>query len=137
MSLATAPLEDDIVSIVSAILPRVYVSQVPADVPTPQVPYIVLYFGGPIRTAGDHHITSTRNDTTMGFCTVQVISETDTSARDVNDRVRDALVGHRPPDAGEMVLENGLSYSRGNNEVTPTKYYRESGYSFRSNLQWS
>jgi hypothetical protein len=135
--LDTGPLEDDIEAVVRTVCSRVWVSEIPDDVPTPQTPYIIIYFGGPIRSAADHHITSTRNDTMIGYCTVQVVSKTDKSARDVNNLVRNALVGHRPPDAGEMVSEGGLAYSRGNNDVTPTKYYRETGYSYRTNLQWS
>jgi hypothetical protein len=137
MSLNTAPLEDDIVATVAAVTPRVFVSEVPDGIPTPQSPYVVIYFGGPVRSARDHHITSTRNDLTIGYCTVRVISETDKSARDVNNRIRDALVGHRPPDAGEMYLEGGLTYSNGSSTVAPTKFYRETGYSWSSNLSWS
>lgn len=137
MTLNTAPAEDDIKATVQAVTPRVFISEVPGDVPTPAMPYVVIYFGGPIRAASDHHITSTRADTTIGYCTVQVVSETDTSARDVNNRILNALVGHRPPDSGEMILETGASRSNGTNEVKPTKYYRETGYSYRSNLQFT
>jgi hypothetical protein len=137
MSLDTAPIEDDIVAIVRAVVPRVWVSEVPDDVPTPAYPYAVVYFGGPIRSARDHHITSTRNDTTWGYCTVRVVSSTDTSARDVNNRIRDALVGHAPPDAGEMYLEGGLQFSNGSGIAPPTKYFRETGYSYACNLSWS
>lgn len=138
MTLATAALEDDIVATVKAATnPRVFVSEVPTDIPTPQYPYTVIYFGGPVRSARDHHITSTRNDTNIGYCTVEVVSTTDTSARDVNDRIRNALVGHRPPDSGEMVLEGGLAQSRGSDEVRPTLYYRTTGYSYRTNLGWN
>lgn len=137
MSLHTAPAENDIKATIEVVTPRVFVSEVPGDLPTPAYPYVVIYFGGPIRSGGDHHITSTRNDTTIGYCTVQVVSETDTSARDVNDRIRNALVGHRPPDCGEMILETGAARSNGTNEVKPTKYYRETGYSYRSNLQFT
>jgi hypothetical protein len=137
MTLITGPYEDDIKATVQGVISRVFISEVPGDLPTPAFPYVVIYFGGPIRSGRDHHITSTRNDTTISYCTVQVVSETDTSARDVNDRIRNALVGHRPPDCGEMVLEGGLARSNGTNEVKPTRYYRETGYSFRSNLQFT
>jgi hypothetical protein len=137
VTLDTGPLEDDIEALVKTVIPRVWVSEIPADVVTPGYPYVILYFGGPIRSAADHHITSVRNDTMIGYCTVQVVSETDKSARDVNNRIRNALVGHRPPDAGEMASEGGLAYSRGNNDVKPTKYYRETGYSYRTNLGWN
>lgn len=135
--LDTGPLEDDIEAVVKTVCTRTWVSEIPSDVATPQMPYVILYFGGPIRSASDHHITSVRNDTMIGYCTVQVVSSTDKSARDVNNRIRNALVGYRPTDAGEMASEGGLAYSRGNNDVKPTKYYRETGYSYRTNLSWN
>jgi hypothetical protein len=137
MSLNTAPAEDDIEAAVRAVIPRVFVDEVPDNEPTPKYPYAMLYFGGPIRAAGDHHMTSTRNDTNILYCTVQVLSQTSKSARDVNNRIREALVGHRPPDCGEMVLEGGLAYSSGNGDTKPTIYYRETGYSMRTNLSWN
>lgn len=137
MSLDTGPAEDAIKARVLTVTPRVFVSEVPADQPTPEMPYVILYFGGPIRSARDHHITSVRNDTLIGYCTAQVISRTDISARDVNNRVRDALVGYRPPDSGEMIPGGGLAYSNGSNDVKPTKYYRESGYTYATNLSWN
>lgn len=137
MTLDTTPLEEDIEATVRSVISRVWISEIPADVVTPQMPYAMIYFGGPIRSAADHHITSTRNDTNIGYCTVQIVSSTNDSARDVNNRVRNALVGHRPPDCGEMALEGGLTYSYGSDIVKPTKYYRETGYSYRTNLQWT
>lgn len=137
MTLDTGPFEDAIKARVQSVTPRVFVSEVPPDEPTPAMPYVILYFGGPIRSGRDHHITSVRNDTQIGYCTAQVISKTDTSARDVNNLVRNALVGYRPPDCGEMIPGGGLAYSNGSNDVRPTKYYRESGYTFATNLGWN
>jgi hypothetical protein len=137
MSLSTSSVEDAIEERLKTINPRVYISEVPDDVSTPKSPYIVVYFGGPIRAAGDHHITSSRNDTNIFYCTVQVIGRTDKAARDVNNLIRDSLTGFRPPDCGEMVLEGGLSYSSGNGDTKPTDYYRETGYSMRTNLSWN
>lgn len=137
MTLNTAPFEDAIKARVETVTPRVFVSEVPADLPTPQMPYVILYFGGPIHSARDHHITSVRNDLQTGYCTSQVISRTDQSARDVNNLVRNALIGYRPPDCGEMIPSGGLTYSNGSNDVKPTKYYRESGYTYATNLGWN
>lgn len=137
MTLSTAPFETDIQNRVLTVNPRVFVSEIPDAIPTPAMPYVVIYFGDPIRASGDHHMVSTRNDTNIGYCTVRVTSSTDTSARDVNDLIRDALVGFRPTDCGEMSLGGRMAYSNGSNDVKPTKYYRETGYSYRTNLQWS
>jgi len=133
----TATYEDAITARVQSVAPRVWVNEVPDDVLTPAMPYVVLYFGGPIRAAFDHHIAGSRNDTLVAYCTAQVISETDTSARDVADRVRDALSGFIPPNCGELTIEGGLSYSNASNTVPPTKFYREVGATFRTNLQWN
>lgn len=135
MTLSTATTEDQIVNRLKTINPRVYVSAVPSDI-TPKYPLMVCYFGGPVRAARGRHITSTRNDPLVGYLTVQVTSLTDTSARDVNDLVRDSLVGFVPDNSGEMVLEGGLSYSSGNNDAPPVKYYRESAFSYVTNRQW-
>jgi hypothetical protein len=137
MSLDTGPLEDDIEAVVRSVVPRVWISEVPDTVQTPAYPYAVIYFGGPFRAAGDHHMTSTRNDTNIAYCTVRVVSETDKSARDVNNRIRNALVGHIPPDSGEMGLEGGLTFNNGSGAVKPTKFFRETGYTFRTNLNWT
>lgn len=137
MSLDTAPLENDIKARVQTVTPRVYISEVPSDTPTPDMPYVVIYFGGPIRGARDHHITSSRNDTMIGYCTVRVTSSTDTSARDVNNAIRNALAGHIPPDCGEMIVEGGLTYSNGTSTVKPSSYFRETGYTYRTNLSWN
>jgi hypothetical protein len=131
----TAPYENAIVARVQGVTPRVFVSEVPDSTPTPAFPYVTLFFGGPIRAGTDHHITSSRNDTMVAYGTAQVQSLTDASARDVADVVRNALSGFIPPNCGELIIEGGLSYSNGTNAVPPTKYYREVGFTFRTNLQ--
>lgn len=133
----TAPYEDAIKARVQSVIPRVYVSEVPDDEPTPAYPYVTLFFGGPIRQGFDHHISGTRNDTMVAYGTAQIQSLTDVSARDVADRVRDVLMGYVAPNCGEIIVEGGLSYSNGTNAVPPTKYYREVGFTFRTNLQWN
>ncbi len=139
MSLDTEPTEKDIKTRIETLFPgtpRVWVSAVPDNVPTPQTPYCVLYFGSPVRTGSDHHITSTRNDTLRGFVTVQWISRDDESCRAMANKTRNLLTGYRPVDSGEMILEGGGSYSSANGGVKPTLFYRETGYSYRTNLSW-
>lgn len=136
MTLSTAPAKQDIKSRIETIVPRVFITEVPPNVPTPAYPYVLLYFGGPIRAGRDHHLTSTRNDTLVSYCTAQVVSATDESATDVADLIRDSLVGFRPSDSGEMVLEM-MSYSNATTNPQPTQYTQEIGLSYRTNLQWS
>lgn len=132
-----ATYEDEIKARVQSVTPRVWVTEVPDDIPTPAYPYVILYFGGPVRTGFDHHITSSRNDTMVAYCTAQVISATDASARDVAVRIRDALMGFIPTNCGEVTIEGGLAYSNASNNVPPTKFFREVGGTFRTNLQWN
>lgn len=137
MALETKPAEDAILARLKQIHPRWWAVEVPPGTPTPAVPYGIVYFGGPIRAAGDHHITSVKNDTQIGYCTVQTVSSTYESARAVNDRVRKELTGFIPPDCGEMIPEGSMTYARGTDDVAPTKYYRETGFTYRTNLSWN
>lgn len=139
MSLDTEPTEKDIQARVESVFPgtpRVWVSQVPDSIKTPQYPYAVLYFGMPVRIGTDHHLTSTRNDTLRGFVTVQWVSTDDDSCRDMVNKTRVALTGYKPVDSGEMTLEGGTSYSSASTAVKPSLYYRETGFSYMTNLHW-
>lgn len=135
MSLDTGPTEAAIEAEIKTTLghDRVYVTQVP-DGLTPKYPYVVLYYGEPIRSARDRHITTTRDDVLVGYVTVQVISTTDSSANAVKNRIKNALTGFRPIDSGEMVLEGGMAYSDADTRVSPTRYFRELGFTYRTNL---
>lgn len=137
MTLNTAATEDDITAKVRdlfASTPRVWVTEVPDNVTTPAYPYAILYFGSPTRTATGRHITTTRWDLLRGFVTVQWVSTDDTSARAMDNKTRVSLTGYRPVDSGEMVLEGGMSYSRASTAVKPTLYYRETGFSYVTNV---
>lgn len=134
----TAVYEDEIKARVQSATPvQVFVNDVPDDVPTPAYPYVVLYFGGPVRGFQDHHITSSRSDTMIAYATVQVVSITDISARDVMDLVRDSLMGFIPTNCGELVCEGALGYNNAQPNVPPTKFFRESGWTWRTNLQFN
>ena len=129
----TTQTEEDILDQIKTVLPRVYVSEVPDNV-DPGDPYIVVYFGDPIRIATDHHVENVRHDTMIGYFTVQVISKTDKAARDIKNRVKSALVGFRPYDSDAIVAEGGVSRSRSATESVPKMYYRENGYSYLTNM---
>ena len=129
----TTQTEASIITQVKTVLSRVYVSEVPANV-DPGDPYIVIYFGDPIRIATDHHLENVRHDTMIGYFTVQVISKTDTAANSIKNRVKSALVGFCPYDSGPVVAEGGVSRSRSAIESVPQMYYRENGYSYHTNM---
>lgn len=100
-------------------------------------PFVVVYSGGPIRSGTDHHISGSRNDTTVLYWTIAVYAPTADVPGVVAGQILNLLAGYKPPDCGEMLLEGGLSYSRGSNTVRPTQYVREIAFNARSNLSWN
>lgn len=130
----TTQTEASIIAQIKTVFSRVYISE-PLAGTDPGDPFVVVYFGDPIRAAGDHHLTTARYDTMIGYLTVQVASRTDTAANAVKNRIKSALVGFRPFDSGEIVAEGGVSRSRSAIESVPQMYYRENGYSYRTNLR--
>jgi hypothetical protein len=142
MSLDSTPAELAILTRLNTLAPEFYDSEVPDEVQIVVTdglfkPYGVVYFGGPLRDSRDHHITSTRNDTTVLYCTVQVIAARASEARTVRNQVVQLMAGYRPPDCGEMILEGGMSYSRAADNELPQHYLREVAFSMRSNLSWN
>ena len=136
MSLDTTAAEAAIIARLATTLSRVYVTEVPDNV-TPVYPLIVVYFGDPVRIGTDRGIVSTRNDTQRGFAVIQVQAPTDDAARIIKNKIRVSMVGYRPTDCGEMVLEGGYGYSKAATGVKPTIYYREVGMSWLTNLSYN
>lgn len=141
MALSSAPFRDAVKARLEANFPNVdvYVSEVPEDSDINWnnglfSPYLVIFFGGPIRSARDRGIVSTRNDTTILYCTVEVYAPVFSTAGLLKDKVVDVLTGFRPPDCGEMVLEGGLAYSKASNDVRPTQYVDSTAFTTRGNL---
>lgn len=132
----TKETEDDIVRELRTKVARVFVSGVPDVNATPQMPYVVLYFSPPIRAARDRGIVSTRHDTNLLGVSVEIVSTTDDSARAVQDIVLDTLVGYRPTNSGELILEGGTSYASAATTVKPSRYTRSIGFTARTNLSW-
>jgi hypothetical protein len=100
-------------------------------------PFVVLYFGGPIRAARDHSLVSTRNDMTIVYCTAEVYAPRADTAAVIKDSLIDLLTGYSPTDCGELTLEGGLAYSRASNTVRPTQYIESTAWSARSNLSYT
>lgn len=141
MSLDAKPFRDAVKARLEANFTNtdVYTSEVPEDGDINWnnglfSPYLVVFFGGPIRSARDKGIVSTRFDTTILYCTVEVYAPVADTAAFLKDKVVDVLTGFRPPDCGEMVLEGGLAYSKASNEVRPTQYIDSTAFTTRGNL---
>ena len=73
----------------------VYVSELPEDDELQfdsrgtMTPYIVLFFGGPVRSAGGRGIVSTRRDSQIVFLTVEVYAPTSDIARKLKGKIID------------------------------------------------
>lgn len=144
MALEVSPAYDSILDRLKNSLSayKVYETEVPQgeSVPTSNgiiKPYIVVGFGNPIRSARDHHIVGSRNDTSVIFCSVQVIAPVARDARLVRDKVINALVDFRPTDAGPMILEGQNQPANANNNAPPTAYSSHVWFTFRHNLTWT
>lgn len=117
------------------VVPRVYVSEVPTQ-DEPPLPFIVIAFNFPIRTARDRHLTNVRNDTRIGIASLRVVSSDIDSANAIMDKVDDYLTGWEPPNSGQMIPEFNTRFSSAGTTTQPTRYYRTMGYTFRTNLNW-
>ena len=143
MALTDEPFRDDLEARIKTAYPNLatYLSEVPEDDALDWnnglfSPYVVLYFGGPIRAAGDHSLVSTRYDTTIVYCTMEIYAPLARTARTIKNNLVNLLVGYYPTDCGELTLEGGLAFTKASNIVRPTQYIESVGLSARSNLSW-
>ena len=97
-------------------------------------PFVVVYFGGPIRSGTDRSLISTRYDSTVLTCTVEVYAPKAQDARSIKGKITDMLTGFRPTDCGELTIALTNQYSRASNNVRPTNYISAVGFSCVSNL---
>ena len=144
MALDPTPVFDDVLARVQSVIgaTKVYVAEVPEDKDIPvvnalPVPFVSIYFGGPVRSSRDRHITTSRNDTTVLFFTVQAYAPRADIARTIKGRIIEGLTGYRPVDGGEMILAGGNTCTRASNEVRPTQFLEEVQFTCRSNLSWN
>ena len=144
MALTDEPFRADVEARINTAYPNIdtYVSEVPEDKDVVWnnglfSPYVVLYFGGPVRAAGDRSIVSTRYDTTIVYCTVEVYAPKAGTASIIKNNLIDLLTGFRPTDCGELATEGGFAFSKASNVVRPTQYIESVGFSARSNLSWN
>ena len=98
-------------------------------------PLVAVIWGGPIVVRRDRGIVSTRRDLMLSYVIVRVVTPDAATNRLLHDKVYNALVGWYPTNSGEMIPENGMSYSNGNGQVKPTRFYRELSFSYRTNTK--
>lgn len=142
MALTTYPFRTDVLNRLGQLPQKVYADQVPEDKEINWQdglfdPFTVVFFGGPVRSAVDHHLTGTRNDTTLLYVTIEVNAPRADVAALIKDQIIDLLTGFRPTDCGEMVLEGGGQFSRSSNDTRPTVYIASTAFITRGNLSWN
>ena len=97
-------------------------------------PFIVLYFGGPIRAAGDHNLYDYRNDTTNLYVTVDCTSGRYWDSQLLKGHMLEMLTGFKTDDSSPLCPGGGLTYDRASNAVRPTLYVASQSFTCRSNL---
>ena len=133
MTLSTAGYEAEILALIATKCSRVFDTEVPDTSPTPAMPYVIVQWVEPTRTAFDHHLTGVRDDSMRGAVIVQILSSTAASVRDMKNVLHPLLTGYRPTDCGELIPEGGSSYSVAQEQPKPTTFIRQLYYSFITN----
>lgn len=97
-------------------------------------PYLVASFGGPVRSARDRSLVTTRWDATILTFVVEAHAPTATAARQIQGEVIDLMTGFRATDCGELTLEMVGRRTRASNSIRPTVHIAAVGFSCVSNL---
>ena len=119
----------------------VYVAEIPPDDQLPMdshgtmLPFIVLYFGGPIRSVRDRNLVSTRRDVNILYLTVEVFAPMPEISQQIKGRIIDGITGFQEGDMSELTLSGlSLSSTRASNTVRPTQYIDMQSWQCMSNL---
>lgn len=143
LALNPYPVFRSIEALVKDAIPNtpVYISEIPEDKSLTydadtglMNPFVVLFFGGPIRAASDHSLCSSRRDTTILYVTVSCFAARSWDAIELKGLLIDSLAGARGNDFSELITGGSLSFSRSSNTVRPTQYIEEQSFTCRSNL---
>ena len=97
-------------------------------------PFIVMYFGGPIRAAGDHNLCDYRHDTTNLYITVDCYSGRYWDSQLLKGHTLEMLTGFKTDDSSPLCPGGGLNFDRASNAVRPTLYVASQSFTCRSNL---
>jgi len=119
---------------------KVYVSEIPADDSLEYYdnglmkPFAVLYFGGPVRASGDHHLNDSSKDTTILYVTVESYAGRAWDAVQAKGHLVEVITSLRGENYTKPVLTGSMSYSRSSNTVRPTQYVESFSVTTYSNL---
>ena len=98
-------------------------------------PFIVVYFGGPVRSAKDRGLISAKYDSTVLFITIEAFAANADAAIDIKGYLLENLTGWIPEGATELVPMGGMTYSRAGTKVRPTQYIEATSFQCFSNLE--
>jgi hypothetical protein len=118
----------------------VYVAEIPEDKSLEYYenglmkPFVVLYFGGPIRASQDHHLNDSSRDTTILYVTVESYAARAWDAVQAKGHLVDVLTHITGDNFTRPVLSGSMSYSRASNTVRPTQYIEAFSIITYSNL---
>lgn len=121
---------------------EVYENEIPPDSAIPtnsqglMKPFVVLYYGGPIRSGRDRSLVTTRRDLILLYITIEVYAPSAQLARELKGKLVEELTGMRTDDMSELTLSGfGMSQSRASNTVRPTMYIETQAWQCFSNLK--
>lgn len=119
----------------------VFVSEQPPDESLPRdatgtlLPYVALYFGGPVRAATDRSLVTTRKDSQILYLTVEVVAPVQEVAMRLKGKLLEELTGFKEGDMSELTVSGlSMSASRASNKIRPTQYIEMQSWQCRSNL---
>nr|DAW17369.1 MAG TPA: Protein of unknown function (DUF3168) [Caudoviricetes sp.] len=99
------------------------------------LPYIVVEFSDMYDVPLAGGIVSTKYDVKGSYIIVSCIAPTERAARQVAGAVRSKLLGFKPTDAGELVLNaSGAVYTLMESKIN--RYVSELAFSFPVNTVW-
>lgn len=119
---------------------KVYRSEIPEDdaleydARGTMKPFIVVEFGGPVRSARDHGIVSVRYDSHVVFLTVTAYAAKSADAEAIKGLFIDRLLGLKVDDTTELQLGGGMAYSRSSNTIRPTQFLAAQSFQAITNL---
>lgn len=119
----------------------IYVGEIPPDEAIPfdsrgtMLPYVALFFGGPVRAAQDRNLVNVRWDVNILYVTAEAYAPTAELARQIKGQLIEGITGFVGEDMTPLTL-SGLSMaaSRASNVVRPTQYIEMQSWQCRSNL---
>lgn len=118
-----------------------YIAEIPPDESLPydsrgnMLPFVALYFGGPVRAAQDRNLVNVRRDVNILYLTAEVFAPTAAIAMQIKGELIEGLTGFIGDDMTPLTL-SGLSMAatRASNTVRPTQYIEMQSWQCRSNL---